>query len=102
MNVNEWGIRFAFSTGFDLRDATNLELRFTKPSGATLVVDSPNVTNPGVDLETTLGFFPANTWAQYIFQPGDVDEAGEWTCRLYYDDGSQHLISDVGNFTVNT
>lgn len=101
MNVNEWGIRFAFSTGFDLRDYTNLVIDFTKPSGAVLSVSSPNVTVPPVDLTTTIGFFPANTYAEYVFQPGDVDEVGNWTARLTYDDGSQHLISDIGNFTVN-
>lgn len=101
MNVNEWGIRFVFSTGFDLRDYTNLVLDFVKPSGVTLQPSSPDVTVPNVDLQTTIGFFPANTYAQYVFQPGDVDEVGEYSVRLIYDDGSQHLISDIGTFTVN-
>jgi hypothetical protein len=100
LNVNEWGVRYVFSCGFDLRDYTNLQIEFTKPSGAQLVVSSPDVTPPPVDLETSIGFFPANTYAQYTFQPGDVDEIGEWTARVVYDDGSQHLISDIGNFEI--
>jgi hypothetical protein len=101
LNVNEWGVIFAFSTAFNMSGFTSISIEFEKPSGATLTVSDPDVTVPGSDLPTTLGTFLANKYAKYIFQDGDVDEEGLWSCRVVYDDGSQHLISDVATFTVN-
>lgn len=102
MNINEWGIQFAFSTAFNMSGFSSIAIEFLKPSGATLTVTNPNVTVPSSPLPTTLGTFQANQYASYYFQPGDVDEEGTWTCRVVYTDASpQHLISDVASFIVN-
>jgi hypothetical protein len=81
---------------------TTVQIQFDKPDGiTTLTVANPNVTVPNTNLSTTLGLFLANQYAYYVFQPGDVDQSGLWTARVIYQDGTpQHLISDVGTFTV--
>jgi hypothetical protein len=101
MNVNEWGVFFRFSTGFDLTGFSALSLVFTKPDGTVVTKTNPDVTAPNVDVTTTEGLFPAGTYAQYTFQPGDVDQAGVWCVYATYDDGSQHLIADVQHFTIS-
>lgn len=101
MNINEYGVLFRYSTGFDLSGFTGLQIVFTKPDGTTLTRANPLVTAPAVDVTTTLGLFPANTYAQYEFAVGDADQSGTWCAYVIYDDGVQHLISDVAHFTVN-
>jgi hypothetical protein len=102
MNVYEYGIAFVFSTGFDMSGYSGIAIHFTKPDGTTLQVSNPDVTVPSVDIATTLGTFLANKYAQYIFKAGDVDQVGNWTARVIYDDvNPTHLISDIGNFIVN-
>lgn len=101
MNVGEWGIAALFSTGYDMSGFTALSLTFTKPDGTTLVVTNPDVTVPGTDIETTAGLFVANEYVRYVFVDGDVDQTGDWTARVTYDDGFEHLISDVDGFTVS-
>lgn len=102
MNVNEYGVVFAFSTSFDMSSFTSISVDFTKPDGTTLTVTNPSVTVPNTDLVTTLGTFLANKYAKYVFQNGDVNQSGLWSARVVYTDATpQHLISDVGTFTVN-
>jgi len=102
MNVNEWGVLFRFSTGFDLSGFSALSITFTKPDGTTFTRTNPDVTAPNADVITTDGLFPANTYAQYTFQSGEVDQAGKWCAYVTYDDATpQHLISDVAHFTIN-
>lgn len=101
MNQGEWGVAFAFSTAFNMSGYTAISIDFVKPDKTTLTVSNPSVTVPGTNLSTTLGTFLANQYAYYVFQPGDVDQAGEWAARVVYTDGTpQHLISDVGTFQV--
>lgn len=100
MNVGNYGVIFAQSTGYDLTGFSTLEITFTKPSGAVLTVSNPAVSAPEVDIETTVGLMPAGTYSHYVFVAGDVDEVGEWSVRTTFDDGSQHLTSDVATFTI--
>jgi hypothetical protein len=103
LNVNEWGVAFVFSTGFNMASFTSISITFTKPDQSTLTVANPAVTVPNFDLPTTDGTFPANEYAKYIFVLGDVDQAGDWSARVTYNDATpQHLISDVGTFTIST
>ena len=97
MNVNEYGVVFRLGVSFDMSSNTALGLTFTKPSGATLTVSNPNVTAPG----SVGSGFSANEYFQYTFAQGDVDEAGSWSVRGTYTDGSKQLISDAATFTVN-
>lgn len=102
MNVNEYGIEIIIGTGFTLTAATQLSIVFIKPDCSTFTVQSPLVAIGSTDLTTTAGTFPANTWAYYAFQLGDVDQIGEWKARLIYDDAAgQHLISSIGKFWVS-
>lgn len=80
---------------------TAISIVFDKPSGDTLTVTNPDVTVPNTNLPTTDGVFQANQYANYVFKNGDVDEIGLWSCRVFYTDPSQHLISDVATFTVD-
>ncbi len=97
MNSGEFGVIFRLGVGFDMSGNTALSLTFTKPSGATLTVSDPAVTAPA----STGGSFGANEYFSYTFADGDVDEAGTWTVRGTYTDGSKQLISDTATFTVN-
>lgn len=101
MNVNDYGVGFLFGTGFNMSADINLKLAFTKPSTATLIVQSPAVALGIVDVQTPLGIFLANQYAIYTFAEGDVDEAGSWTVRLTYNDGTpRQLISNIAQFVV--
>lgn len=103
MNVNEWGVAFLFSTGFDMSSFTSISITFTKPDATTLVVTNPDVTVPNFDIVTTDGTFLANKYCKYIFQNGDVNLAGAWSAIVTYNDATpQHLISDRGLFTIET
>lgn len=106
MNVGEYGIAFLFSTGFDMSGFTALSITFTKPDDTQLVVTDPDVSVPNVDAVTTLGTFAANTYAKYYFVNGNVDQAGEWSAFVTYDNSgaspAQHLISDTTKFTIYT
>lgn len=102
MNVNEYGVAFVFSTGFNMSAFTSISITFTKPDDTTLTVTDPDVTVPASPLTTTDGIFAANEYAQYYFQSGDVDQVGQWSARVTYNDATPlHLISDIGVFTIN-
>jgi hypothetical protein len=102
MNVNEYGVQFLFSTGFDMSGYSALALHFVKPDLSTLVVTNPAVTVGSGNVSTTAGLFLANQYAQYTFVNGDVDQVGEWSVRLVYDDSApRHLISDIATFEIN-
>lgn len=101
MNVNEWGIYFAFSTGFNMAGFVDLTIIFTKPDCTTLTKTNPQVTCPNTDLQTTAGLFAANEYVLYQFEEGDVDQAGPWSAIVEYEDASQFLISNTAYFCVN-
>lgn len=108
MNVNEYGNVFAFSTGFDMSSQTSLSIKFWKPSNpwSAATDATPSLTKAATlgtaPLVTDLGTFAANRYVKYTFLTGDVSEAGEWSARVVYGDAAnQHLISDVGTFTVS-
>lgn len=101
MRVGEYGVKFAFSVGFNLTGFTDLSIVFTKPDGTTLTVTNPAVTAPNVNLETTAGLFPAGEYALYTFANGDVNQSGNWCAYVIYDGNGEHLISDPADFTVD-
>lgn len=102
MNVNEYGVMFLFSTGFDMSAHTALQINFTKPDGSLLTKTNPNVTLGTVPITTTAGLFAAHFYVQYTFVNGDVNQVGDWSARVIYDDATPlHLISDVAQFTIN-
>ncbi len=101
VNENEYGIACVFSTAYDMSGFSSVSMQFIKPDGTILLVSSPDVTVPVVDLVTVLGTFLANTYTQYIFQDGDLDQTGVWSCRVIYDETTPlHLISNSSTFTV--
>lgn len=102
MNNGEYGTLFIFGTGYNMASYSALKITFTKPDSSTLAVTSPAVTLGVVDLVTSIGTFPANTYVKYTFANGDVNQSGAWSARVTYDDVTpKHLISAVGTFTIN-
>lgn len=99
MNAGEYGVIFRLGVGFDLSANTALSLTFTRPDNTTLTVSNPSVTAPN----SAGGSFSADQYFQYTFADGDVGsgDAGDWTVRGTYTDGSKQLISDAATFTVN-
>lgn len=104
MNNGEYGVVFALNADYDISGFTSLSLTFTKPSTETLTVtdtSSPNaVSAPATDLVTDDDTFTANEYFQYTFKSGDVDEAGTWSVRGTYVDGTKTLITESVNFVV--
>lgn len=102
MNVGEYGLVFAFGTGFDLTGQTSLGITFTKPDGSTLVIDSGVTVGSGDRTNDDGTTFLSGEYAKYTIADGDIDQEGEWQARVTYEDATgQHLISDVGTFTVD-
>ena len=101
VNEGEYGVACVFYTAYDMSTFTTLQIQFTKPvSGDILLVDA---TCPNVDVDTALGTFLANEYAQYFFVDGDLDELGTWYARVIYTKtGSPDLklISNSSSFTV--
>lgn len=100
MNVNEYGVELQFCVSFDMSANTSLSLTFTKPDSTTLTVTP---TLGVVPVSTPLGIFAANTYVLYTFLNGQVNQAGDWTARLTYQDAQpSKLISTVGSFVVGS
>lgn len=98
INVGEYGQNLNLNVNFDISGASALSLSITKPDGAAFAA----VPVAGVvDLVTEHGTFPANKYAVYKFQPGDLSEPGEYLVRLTYTDGTKRLISEPTSFSVN-
>lgn len=106
MNVHEYGVVFAFSTGYNMAANTSLHIEFWKPSNpwTNETDETPSLTVTAAlgvgSITTTVGIFTTETYVTYTFANGDVDESGLWSARVIYDSASKHLISDVGQFTV--
>jgi len=103
MRVNEYGVIFRFSVGYDISAETELSLVFTKPDGTVMPAKvTPDVSVGVTPVVTTLGTFAANEYVNYTFVSGDIDQAGVWTAQLTYDEGATiRLISDKAQFTVD-
>ena len=103
MNVGEYGVIYAFSTGFDMSGFTTISLTVTRPDGTSFTrTNSSGVTVPASPITTTDGVFAANQYTRYAFLNGDINQVGQYTARVTYDDTTpQHLISDTGTFTIN-
>lgn len=102
MNVNEYGVVFAFSTGYDMSGFSTLTLDFTKPDDTHLIVTNSAVAVGAVDIVTTAGTFLAHKYVTYTFASGDVNVAGDWCVKLTYTDPTpKRLVADVAHFTVN-
>ncbi len=105
VNEGEFGVACVFSTAFNMSTFTEISMKFTKPDGTILLVDSSDgVTVPGSPIVTVLGTFAANEYSQYYFQSGDLDQLGVWYCRVIFDDSGasppQRLISNSSSFEV--
>jgi hypothetical protein len=103
INKGEYGVACVFNTAYDMSSFTTVAMKFTKPDGTILLVDSASngVTVPNTPIVTVLGTFAANEYARYVFQNGDLDQVGTWYCRVIYDDATpQHLISNQSSFAV--
>ncbi len=105
VNEGEFGVACVFSTAYDMSGFSTISMKFTKPDNTTLLVtNADGVTVPAVPVSTPLGTFGANTYAQYFFKNGDLDQIGIWSCRVIFDNSGAspaiHLISNTSTFTV--
>ena len=102
--MHEFGVQVLLGTSFDMTINTSLSLTFIKPDLTTLTVTSPAVTiDPAeyIPATTPPGNFPGNTYFIYTTQPGDIDQAGEWSVRGTYEAPGIQLISDPITFTID-
>jgi hypothetical protein len=97
----EIGTAFRLYTFFNMSQATNLTIKFTKPDGTTLQVSSPDVTAPGVSVtDPKAGTVPAYEYMQYLWKAGDLDQSGVWRACGTYQDATTTIPSDTATFTV--
>lgn len=98
LNVTEYGIALKLNVNYDLSGAESLLLSFIRPDLTTFegvpTAPSEPVTSPDI------GVFPANRYARYVFQPGDLNQPGEYFVRLVYTDPAKRLLSEVTSFEV--
>ncbi len=104
INEGEFGVACVFYTAYDMSAFTGISIKFTKPDGTILAPTDPDVTVPASPIVTALGTFPANQYANYFFQSGDLDQTGTWYARVIYDDSGAspplRLISNSSSFEV--
>jgi hypothetical protein len=103
VNVNDFGVIFRFDTNFNMSAFTGLKLTFFKPDGVTTMVrdETTGVALGLADANTDLGTFLAFQYVTYTFLVGEVDQAGDWTVYLTYDQAPTiELTSSSWTFTV--
>jgi len=101
--VGEYGKTIYVETGHDLSSATNVEIHFSAPAGATSFVNSVSVSVLASNLTSSAcGVFSANKTVEYIVNQGDISgsaAAGTWKVWIEADFGSTvHLISSSFRF----
>lgn len=102
MNVGEYGISYNLNVNYNISGFTALSLAFTRPDASVFTRTNGDVTVPASPLVTTdSGTFAANEYCTYLFEDGDLSQAGTYTVRLTYTDASKRLISDATSFTVS-
>lgn len=74
-------------SAFDLSTFTDLTVIYTKPSapaagGVLTVTPTLGTSDQTIDGEAA----PANTWVEYTFTTGQLDESGCWDVQLTYTD----------------
>jgi hypothetical protein len=98
-NMGEYGIAYDVNTNYDMSAATSVQMAITRPDGTKITAPA---TVGMVDLVTpSMGTFAAKKYCTYVFQDGDLDQAGDYSARVIYTDASKRLISDPVGFTVN-
>ncbi len=101
VNEGEYGVACVFNTAYDMSAFTTLKIQFTKPDGTILLATA---TCPAVNVNTALGTFLANQYAQYYFVDGDLDQTGVWFARVIFTNTNAtpdlHLISNSSSFEV--
>jgi len=98
MNVGEFGIAFDLNVNYDLSAASSLQIAIVRPDGTT-ITGAP-VTGQ-VPLVTDQGTFLAKQYCTYVFKDGDLNQVGDYTARLTYNDSTKRLISDPTSFSVS-
>lgn len=113
MRVGDFGNAFIFGTGtngsgYDMSAFTLITLTFTAPDKrTTFAVTTPDVSLGIIDYTLPSGLiFSANQYVLYPFEEGQITMAGQWTCRLTYDETTHmpplQLLSGVGPFVVGS
>lgn len=105
MKVGEYGNTLYFDTLFSMSGFTTISLTFTKPDGSSFSVNNnstPPVTLGTVGICTPRGDFCPFQYVSYVFQLGQLNQAGEYTVQLNYrGSGGANLFSNVASFAVD-
>lgn len=104
LKVGEIGKTIRLDAQYDLSANTELTVEFTKPDGTTLTKTktSNGVTAPGVEVTAPDGtVYEANTYFEYDFISGDLDQSGIWYVEGIYEDGTpKKFIGNQDSFSV--
>lgn len=102
IKVGEIGKVFNYGTFFDLSINTDLELKFTSPTGVETILSAPRVTAPAIEVtDSELGTFPASTYMQITTIATDFTESGEWSvCGTYIDASPKLYFGNSATFTI--
>jgi hypothetical protein len=114
IKATEVGKIYAYSTLFDMSSNTELELKFTSPTGAvlTLTKSGGRVSAPAVPLTTDVEnpdgsispqqTLDANEYMQITTIATDFTEVGSWTvCGTYTDATPKVFFGDQATFTID-
>lgn len=99
INVGEYGVAYDLNVNYDISAATSLQLVITRPDG-TKITGTPTVGQVALVTDGQ-GTFAAKQYCTYVFQVGDLSQAGDYVARLTYTDSTKRLVSDPTSFTVS-
>ncbi len=99
IRIGEIGKEHRINCQFDMSNNTSIDFIYTKPNGTLLSVQGVL----GATKQTINGaLVPANFWASYTFQPGDLDEDGDWNLQIIYNNISPTPVDLFKNLTPIT
>ncbi len=85
-------------SAFDLSTFTDLTVIYTKPSDDVLTV-TPTLGTSDTTIDGQSA--PANTWVQYTFTAGQLDESGCWDVQLtYFDTVASKVFQNLTPMTL--
>ena len=103
MSANITPFTIYFFVAFDLSEFSDLDLIFIKPDGDLLDVTPILGT---ADITVSNRNLAANEYVAHTFEIGEIDQAGDWSVYLSYDEvakpprPARYLISPLETLTV--
>ena len=84
MKITDTNVLLLVSAGFDLTQATGLELKIQRPGDGVFVADPTHVQVGTKARYFTLATLEPGQYVEYTLQPGDVTTVGPYVCQLTY------------------